>query len=971
VSPKPTGSAQGSSGAAVSAGVRAPVPGDATEPPGDDGALPAALESAGTPAPIDLATVLAGVSAGITVQDQSGNLLYANEVAARMSGYDTPEEMIQADPRQRVDRFELLNEAGEPFDPRSLPGRRVLLGEAPEPILIGFRLSGGTERWSLLQSVPAVLPDGRPVAVSTFHDVTPRVEAERQIRERERRFRELSAERRKAEDRLESVLRHMPVGVILVDAADRRLLFANDAARRLPHIRFRIGDPLQYLGNRGFREDGSPLAGDQWPLLRAIRGETIRNEVLVIEDADGGRRTYSISASPMRDRSGGVDLIIETVTDITERVAAEQRERFLERAGEVLASSLDYEQTVQRVADLAVPAFADWCVVQLADEEGLPHRIAVAHRDPTLLAMALQASHDYPPDPESPTGAAAILRDGHTEYVPDITADQVDAAAQDDRHRDLLRSLSLRSAIAVPLLFGGRITGVLTLINGESGRRFEPDEVAFAESLAARAAAAIENARLFREGVRFKRLLDATSDAVLLVDPEEGRLLYANRGAVEQFGRPIDELLTSALPDHLSPEDGARIREAMASLDSSTGDARSETVRLHRADRRTIPVDIRLQLVTLAAEPPRILAVARDLTERVAAEESLRRVAGAEHARAAELNAVIRAMGEGVFVCDRDGTIILANPAAEDTFPDVQERTYAEVLAELEDPDRAAPSLGVVGGPVELRARHGEERWIEVSTWPVAADLEAGARDETIVVLRDVTEARQRQAVRDTFIGVLSHELRTPVTTIYAGAKVLSRPSELSAETRSEIFHDIVVESERLHRLVEDVVAMTRFGEEGGDVGAEPVLLQRLLPTVVTSEQLRWPGVRFELDLPGGLPTVIADPTYVEQVVRNLLSNAAKYGGAENLVDIVVEGAEGEVMVRILDDGPGFPPDETDKLFELFFRSARTSRAASGAGIGLFVCARLIRAMGGRIWAVNRPAGGAEFGFALRVMDED
>jgi two-component system, OmpR family, sensor histidine kinase KdpD len=253
----------------------------------------------------------------------------------------------------------------------------------------------------------------------------------------------------------------------------------------------------------------------------------------------------------------------------------------------------------------------------------------------------------------------------------------------------------------------------------------------------------------------------------------------------------------------------------------------------------------------------------------------------------------------------------------------------------------------------------------------VAGERGAADREETIVVLRDVTEARQRQAVRDTFIGVLSHELRTPVTTIYAGAKVLSRPSELSASTRAEIFSDIVVESERLHRLVEDVVAMTRFGEEGGDAGAEPVLIQRLLPTVIASEEIRWPATDFKLSMPPGLPTVIADPTYVEQVVRNLLSNAAKYGGAGQTVDVVVEAAEDEVIVRILDDGPGFPPEESEKLFELFFRSARTSRTASGAGIGLFVCARLIRAMNGRIWAVNRPAGGAEFGFSLRVMGED
>jgi len=234
-----------------------------------------------------------------------------------------------------------------------------------------------------------------------------------------------------------------------------------------------------------------------------------------------------------------------------------------------------------------------------------------------------------------------------------------------------------------------------------------------------------------------------------------------------------------------------------------------------------------------------------------------------------------------------------------------------------------------------------------------------------------VTVARQRQVVRDTFIGVLSHELRTPVTTIYAGAKVLSRDSDLGSETRREIFDDIVVEAERLHRLVEDVVAMTRFGDEGGEVGTEPVLLQRTLPTVIASEEGRWPGVTFRLTLPPGLPTVVADPTYVEQVVRNLLSNAAKYGGGGTSVELAVEHVGDEVVVRIFDDGPGFPADEADRLFELFFRSSGTARSAAGAGIGLFVCARLIRAMGGRIWAVNRDDGGAEFGFALRVMSDD
>jgi PAS domain S-box-containing protein len=364
------------------------------------------------------------------------------------------------------------------------------------------------------------------------------------------------------------------------------------------------------------------------------------------------------------------------------------------------------------------------------------------------------------------------------------------------------------------------------------------------------------------------------------------------------------------------------------------------------------------------------LEIIGDINDRLRFQEDLRTLAEREHARAAELTAVIGSIGHGVFVCDAGGRIILSNPTAEDFFPDVEEETFEDILAQLEGADELLGILGREEGPIELRARGGVERWVELSTWPVGEETH-GERRSTIVTLRDVTRFREQQVMRDTFISVLSHELRTPVTTIYAGAKVLSRDGpELAEPIRAEIFADIVTEAERLHRLVEDVIAMTRFGEGGGDVGAEPVLLQRILPGMVAAEAGRWPGIAFRSEVGPGLPTVSADPTYVEQVVRNLLSNAAKYGGRGTEVLATVEAAEDEVLVRILDTGPGFPEDEADRLFELFFRSAGTARA-TGAGIGLFVCARLIRAMGGRIWARNRPEGGSEFGFSLRRIAAD
>lgn len=474
------------------------------------------------------------------------------------------------------------------------------------------------------------------------------------------------------------------------------------------------------------------------------------------------------------------------------------------------------------------------------------------------------------------------------------------------------------------------------------------------------------------DGERFRLILDAVVEAIILFDPGTRRIEEVNRGACDLLGRDRNALIGRPIDELLQPSEAARLSRFIGPLAAGERDASTVVLDYLAAGGRPISVEVVLRPVDLPGGGRRIVATARDIRERIEAQVRLQRLAEAEHARAAELNAVIRAMGESVVVCAADGTIILTNPAAERLFPGVEERTYAEILDQLQDPESAAPRLGVAGGPVELRTRDDPGRWVAISTYPVSLGPGlVSSGEETIVVMRDVTEARRREAVRETFIGVLSHELRTPVTTIFGGAKLLAREgSTHDEETKREIFRDIHEEAERLQRLVEDVVALNRFGEGAGDIGWEPVLMQRLLPRVVASEEGRWPGVTFVLEIAPGLPTVTADPTYAEQVIRNLVSNAAKYGGAGSTVTVAAEAGDGEVLVRVLDDGPGFAPDEADRLFELFYRSPGTAASASGAGIGLFVCARLIAAMGGRIWAAPRAEGGAEFGFALNELDE-
>lgn len=467
-------------------------------------------------------------------------------------------------------------------------------------------------------------------------------------------------------------------------------------------------------------------------------------------------------------------------------------------------------------------------------------------------------------------------------------------------------------------------------------------------------------------------ILDAVVDAIIVLDPVSGRVVDLNQGAEALLGRDHGSLIGRPLSDLVRPTETARLAGFIDQIAAGRRHSATVMTEVRPATGRPIAVEVALQPVSLADGSQAIVAIARDIRDRIEVQVRLQRLAQSEHARAAELNAVIRAMGEGVIVCASDGRIVLANPAAESLFPDIASQTYADVVGLLDDSAGLAPGLGSRAGPVELPLVADPDRWVELVTYPVTVGIGlATAGEETIVVIRDVTEPRRREAIRETFIGVLSHELRTPVTTIFGGAKLLAREhSTLDEETRRGIFQDIYEEAERLQRLVEDVVALNRFSDEIGEVGWEPVLLQRLLPGVVQSEEARWPGVSFVLDAPSGLPTVAADPTYVEQVVRNLLSNASKYGGAGSTVTVVAAAGDGVVEVRVLDDGPGFPADETNRLFDLFYRSPGTAGVASGAGIGLFVCSRLIRAMGGRIWASPRSEGGAEFGFALAELEE-
>jgi K+-sensing histidine kinase KdpD len=227
-------------------------------------------------------------------------------------------------------------------------------------------------------------------------------------------------------------------------------------------------------------------------------------------------------------------------------------------------------------------------------------------------------------------------------------------------------------------------------------------------------------------------------------------------------------------------------------------------------------------------------------------------------------------------------------------------------------------------------------------------------------------ESARATALREAFIGVISHELRTPITTIYGLARVLRQRGDLlDPEARRESIADIEAEADRLYRLVEDLLVLSRAESGRVAVESEPIILGRLVSHIVDAERQRHPDREFVARIASGLPLIEAEATYLEQIVRNFLTNAVKYSRAPAPIEIELGAETGEIVLRVLDRGIGIDAETAEHGFDLFYRTAAASRVASGAGIGLFVCRELVGAMGGRTWIAPRPGGGTEVGFRL------
>ncbi|MEP7381234.1 MAG: PAS domain S-box protein [Gemmatimonadota bacterium] len=422
-----------------------------------------------------LRVTLRCIGDGVIVTDADGRVQLLNTAAQAMTGWT----LEDATGKPLTDMFRIVNEyTREPAENPALRALRegVVVGLANHTILVA---KNGTERPIDDSAAPIRDDEGTLLgSVLVFRDVTQRQQTEERLRRSERRFRQLADA--------------MPQ-IVWTAGPDGEIDYMN---RRWSDF---TGLP-ETLGNTGWSHvlhpDEAQPAGERW--AASVRdGAPFEMQMRLLDRRQQTYRWHLFRTVAVHDDAGRVVRWFGTSTDIHEQKRSEESSRYLAEASAALAGVVDYESTLRMVANLAVPHFADWSAVDVADDGGTLRRLAVAHQDPRKVQLAHELQRQYPPDPLSPNGAFAVLRTGKPEIVTDITDEMLVRGTRDETHLRLIRSLGLKSYICVPLVASGQPLGVLTFATAQSGRTYTGADLALATDLAHRASVAVENTQLY------------------------------------------------------------------------------------------------------------------------------------------------------------------------------------------------------------------------------------------------------------------------------------------------------------------------------------------------------------------------------------------------------------------------------------------------------------------------------------------
>ncbi len=327
---------------------------------------------------------------------------------------------------------------------------------------------------------------------------------EKRVQERTQELARANGQLRDKGEMLHAIINNLSDGVLLIDP-QWKYIYLNEAGGAI------LGIPAGTIAHEGrifvkgieiTDEEGKPIPVELLPGRQVLAGAVNPKPIVAKFSFPSQHREcwVMISAAPVLDEHGTLTHAVVILKDFTERKRLEDQQRILAQAGPTLASSLDYDLTLKRIAELMVPNVADWVYINLMDRDGIPRTAVTHHWNPTYLKKVEEIRKKYPRDWEAVIADPRVFKTGKSELYPELNEEILTVGYRSpERARAMIETFNPKSAMVVPIQGAARVLGVMTLVSAESGRHYDPADLKFAEELAARAGLAIENAILYKK----------------------------------------------------------------------------------------------------------------------------------------------------------------------------------------------------------------------------------------------------------------------------------------------------------------------------------------------------------------------------------------------------------------------------------------------------------------------------------------
>jgi PAS domain S-box-containing protein len=747
---------------------------------------------------------------------------------------------------------------------------------------------------------------------------------------------------------------------------------------------------------------------------------------------DGVYRWFLGRAHPVRDASGRILKWFGTCTDIDEQKRAADALQFLSQAGTLFASSLDYKTTLEALTRMAVPRLADWCAVEMLGEDGLVRQVGVAHVDGAKVKLAQELRQRYPPEPNAPHGVYQALRTGRPELLADIPDSLLVASVKDPEQLRIMRELGLRSAVVVPLTARNRTFGTLQLVTAESGRRFTSADVAFAEQLAARAALAVDNARLYRDSQRaeerFRSLVHASSQAVWVMGPD-GDVAEDSPSWRAFTGQPREEYQGFGWLAVIHHEDQERVRRGWEAARALKQPYEVEARMLRPDGSYSTTLSRAVPLLNPDGSVREWMGTTADITAQRQAEEASRRLEGEQRARRLE---ALRAEVSGV-LSREDAPERLMQACAEaivrhlKMLPLAQLWTWSRearalllegnaglIAAASAQPSRLEPGQFLIGAvaqsrqPLLVNDVLGDSR-LRSRPWAQALGLVSFMGSPLLVrgQLVGVLAVFGQHALEEETLATLSTvadaiaqglERRRAELSLQEHARELARSNEELQQFAYVASHDL---QEPLRMVASYTQLLARRYKGKLDADADEFIhyavdgvnrMQRLIQDLLAYSRVGTRGHEFKpLDsghalgkaianlktlvdesgaavVHGKLPQVMADETQLIQLFQNLVGNALKFRGPSQPRVVVDAERQGNEWRFTVEDNGIGIEPQYFERIFIIFQRLHGKEEYAGTGIGLAICKKIVERHGGRIGLDSQPGQGTTFWFTLPAI---